>query len=388
MHLSMQERRPRRDSRLDSAPAGCFRDSAIRGEDAAPTGCFGIREYRGRDPLLQWRRHRYTVPIMPDIRKPSSLSLSRREFLRFSVAAAVVACTGCIGRSGEPRIGLALGGGGAKGLAHILMLETLDELGIRPHVIAGTSIGAIIGALYAAGLSGKQIRAQVEQFFVDQGEAERSLFALPKSLRWLDFIDPRLTSGGLLDTDDFIAWLGEVLPVKNFRHLEIPLTVITAELMTGQEVIMKSGALLPALQASMAVPGVFPPVEVDGHSLIDGGVANPLPYDRVQDDCDIVIAIDVSGSNHLEDGDTLSSMGVLLQGFSSMSRNLLLERLKRQQPDVYIRPDIRNVKILEFYKAREIFEQAQPAQQQLVNELNKARRLYAIRSGCTTQDRG
>jgi NTE family protein len=325
---------------------------------------------------------------MPDIRKPSSLSLSRREFLRFSVAAAVVACTGCIGRSGEPRIGLALGGGGAKGLAHILMLETLDELGIRPHVIAGTSIGAIIGALYAAGLSGKQIRAQVEQFFVDQGEAERSLFALPKSLRWLDFIDPRLTSGGLLDTDDFIAWLGEVLPVKNFRHLEIPLTVITAELMTGQEVIMKSGALLPALQASMAVPGVFPPVEVDGHSLIDGGVANPLPYDRVQDDCDIVIAIDVSGSNHLEDGDTLSSMGVLLQGFSSMSRNLLLERLKRQQPDVYIRPDIRNVKILEFYKAREIFEQAQPAQQQLVNELNKARRLYAIRSGCTTQDRG
>lgn len=324
---------------------------------------------------------------MPDIRKPSSLSLSRREFLRFSVAAAVVACSGCIGRFGEPRIGLALGGGGAKGLAHILMLETLDELGIRPHVIAGTSIGAIIGALYAAGLSGKQIRAQVEQFFVDQDEAERSLFALPKSLRWLDFIDPRLTSGGLLDSDDFIAWLGEVLPVKNFRHLEIPLTVITAELMTGEEVIMKSGALLPALQASMAVPGVFPPVEVDGHSLVDGGVANPLPYDRVQDDCDIVIAIDVSGSKDLEDGDTLSSMGVLLQGFSSMSRNLLLERLKRQQPDVYIRPDIRNVKILEFYKAREIFTQAQPAQQQLVNELKKARRRYAIRSGCTTQDR-
>jgi len=325
---------------------------------------------------------------MSDIHKPSSLSLSRRNFLQLSIAAAVVACSGCIGRSGEPRIGLALGGGGAKGLAHILMLETLDELGIRPHVIAGTSIGAIIGALFAAGLSGKQIRAQVEQFFVDEGEAELSLFAMPKSLRWLDFIDPMLTSGGLLDSDDFIAWLGEVLPVKNFRHLEIPLTVITAELMTGQEVIMKSGALLPALQASIAVPGVFPPVEVEGHSLVDGGVANPLPYDRVQDDCDIVIAIDVSGSNHLENGDTLSSMGVLLQSFSSMSRNLLLERLKRQQPDVYIRPDIRNVKILEFYKAREIYAQAQPAQQQLINELKKARRRYALRSGCTTQERG
>jgi len=318
---------------------------------------------------------------MSDTRKPSSLS--RREFLRLSVAGAVVACSGCIGRSGEPRIGLALGGGGAKGLAHILMLETLDELGIRPHVIAGTSIGAIIGAMYAAGLSGKEIRALIEQFFVDQSEAERSMFAMPKSLRWLDFIDPAFASGGLLDSSDFIAWLGEVLPVKNFRHLEIPLTVITAELLTGQEVIMKSGALLPALQASMAVPGVFPPVEVEGYSLVDGGVANPLPYDRVQDDCDIVIAIDVSGSRDLEDGETLSSMGVLLQSFSAMSRNILIEKLKRQRPAVYIRPDIRNVKILEFYKAHEVFEQARPAQRQLVKELKKAVRRHNIRSGCT-----
>jgi len=315
--------------------------------------------------------------------KSSSLSLSRREFLRLGAAGVVVACAGCTGRYGEPRIGLALGGGGAKGLAHILMLETLDAHGIRPHVIAGTSIGAIIGALYAAGLSGKEIRAQVEQFFVDQDEAERKLFALPKSVRWLDFIDPVFTSGALLDSSDFIAWLGEVLPTRNFSGLRIPLKVITAELMTGQEVVMRSGALLPALQASMAVPGIFPPVAVDGHSLVDGGVANPLPYDRVQDDCDIAIAIDVSGNRTLAEGETLSSMGVLLQGFTVMSRNILIEKLKRQPPAVYIRPDIRNVKMLEFYKAHEVFEQARPAQQQLVNELKKARRRYAIHPGCT-----
>ena len=321
---------------------------------------------------------------MSGIRKPSSLILSRREFLRFSVAGAVVACSGCIGRIGEPRIGLALGGGGAKGLAHILILETLDELGIRPQVMAGTSIGAIIGALYAAGLSGKEIRAQIEQFFVDQDEAERKLFALPKSVRWLDFIDPMLASGGLLDSSDFIAWLGEVLPVTNFRGLEIPLTVVTAELLTGREVNMKSGALLPALQASMAVPGVFPPVEIKGHTLVDGGVANPLPYDRVQEDCDIVIAIDVSGSRDLEDGETLSSMGVLLQSFTAMSRNILIEKLKRQRPAVYIKPDIRNVKVLEFYKAHEVFEQARPSQRQLEKALKKAMRRYDGRPGCTT----
>jgi NTE family protein len=314
---------------------------------------------------------------------PLHLALSRREFLRFSAAGMVVACSGCLGRSGEPRIGLALGGGGAKGLAHILMLETLDELGIRPRAIAGTSIGAIIGALYAAGLSGKEIRAQVEQFFVDQSEAERKLFALPKSVRWLDFIDPVWASGGLLDSSDFIAWLGEVLPTRNFSGLEIPLKVITAELLTGQEVIMKSGALLPALQASMAVPGVFPPVEVNGHSLVDGGVANPLPYDRLQEDCDIAIAIDVSGNRSLENGESLSSLGVLLQSFTMMSRNILLEKLKRIPPAVYIRPDIHNVRMLEFYKAREVFEQARPAQQQLASELNKAMRRFGSRPGCT-----
>ena len=320
---------------------------------------------------------------MPNNRNTSPLPLSRRDFLKLGAAGLIVACTGCTGRVGQPRIGLALGGGGAKGLAHILMLETLDELGIRPHVIAGTSIGAIIGALYAAGLSGKEIRAQIEQFFVDQGEAAQNLFALPKSVRWLDFIDPALAIGGLLDSSDFIAWLGEVLPTQRFRKLEIPLKVVTAELSTGREVIIKSGDLLPALQASMAVPGVFPPVELDGRMLVDGGVANPLPYDLLQDDCDITIAIDVSGSRNVKDGETLSSMGVLLQSFHTMSNNILAEKLKQQQPTVYIHPDIRDVKILDFYKARQVFEQAQPAQRRLKKDLKRAIRRHDGWMGCS-----
>jgi len=319
---------------------------------------------------------------MSDNKKPITLPVSRRDFLRLSLAGAVVAATGCIGRFGEPRIGLALGGGGAKGLAHILILEALDELGIRPHVIAGTSIGAIIGAAYAAGLTGKQIRAQVEQFFADQDDDR--LFSLPKSIRWLDFIDPAFAGGGLLNSNDFIAWLGEVLPTGNFRGLKIPLKVITADLMTGREVIMESGALLPAIQASMAVPGVFPPVAVNGYSLVDGGVANPLPYDRVQDECDIVIAIDVSGSHDQEADASLSSMGVLLQSFTVMSRNILVGKLKHRKPTVYIKPDIRNVKILEFYKAHDIFAQARPAQQQFKKKLNQAMLLHRVRPGCSS----
>jgi NTE family protein len=319
---------------------------------------------------------------MPVDHDPSRFRLSRREFLAFSAAGALLTLTAC-GRHDTPKIGLALGGGGAKGLAHILMLETLDEMGIVPHAIAGCSIGAIIGALYAAGLSGRDIHAQIEQFFVDQGEAEKKLFALPKSMRWLDFIDPALAGGGLLSSDDFIEYLGEVMPAKHFRDLKIPLKVVTAELITGRQVVIESGELLPAIQASMAVPGVFPPVKIGSQTLVDGGVANPLPFDLLEADNDIVIAIDVSGNRDIDDGDKLSSLGVLLQSFHTMSNNLLAEKLRQQRPDVYVRPDIRNVKVLEFYKAREVFAQAEPARLLFAKDLKRALHRYSGRPGCS-----
>ncbi|MGD2113050.1 MAG: patatin-like phospholipase family protein, partial [Gammaproteobacteria bacterium] len=309
--------------------------------------------------------------------------LTRRKFLAFSAAGALLTLSACGGRRGAPRIGLALGGGGANGLAHILMLETLDEQGVVPHAITGCSIGAIIGALYAAGLSGRDIRAQIEQFFVDRGAAEQRLFALPKSIRWLDFIDPALTGGGLLSSDDFIEYLGEVMPARGFRDLKIPFQVVTAELMTGRQYVIDSGALLPAIQASMAVPGVFPPVRIDGRLLVDGGVANPLPFDLLEPDNDIVIAIDVSGNRDIGDGEQLSSMGVLLQSFHTMSNNILAEKLRQRRPDIYVRPDISHVKVLEFYKAREVFAQAAPAQQAFAKDLQRALHRATGRPGCS-----
>ena len=165
--------------------------------------------------------------------------------------------------------------------------------------------------------------------------------------------------------------------------MQIPLKVVTAELLTGKAVVIESGDLLPALQASMAVPGVFPPVELDGHRLVDGGVANPLPYDLVQPGSDIVIAVDVSGEREIEAGESLSSIGVLLQSFHAMSNNLLAEKLKQQRPDIYVRPDIRNVRVLEFYKAREVFAQALPARREFVRDIRKALRSQHTRAGCT-----
>jgi NTE family protein len=312
----------------------------------------------------------------------SQITLTRRDFLAFGTGTLLLGLMSGCGRRGSPAIGLALGGGGAKGLAHIPMLETLDERGIVPGSIAGCSVGAIIGALYASGLSGQDIRALIEQFFVDRKDAEEKLFALPKSMRWLDFIDPALAGGGLLSSDDFIRYLGEVMPARRFRDLKIPLRIVAADLQTGEQVVLDSGDLLPAIQASMAVPGVFPPVLVNGRALVDGGVANPLPFDLASAGSDIVIAIDVSGNREVGNGEDLSSLGVLMHSFHTMSNNLVAEKLKRQQPDIYVRPDIRDIRVLEFYKAREVFEQAEPARRRLAGELDRALR-GAGRPGCS-----
>lgn len=295
-------------------------------------------------------------------------SLSRRSFLLLAAAGALLGCV----RRDRLRIGLALGGGGAKGLAHIPMLEALDELGLRPHRIAGTSIGAIVGALYAAGRSAAEIRALVEQFLfpVDDGE-DTPLFSFPRSLRWLDFIDPA-GPGGLLDSGDFVAFVGETLAVREFRELDIPLAVVAAELWSGTPVVLDSGPLLPALQASIALPGVFPPVEIDGHSLVDGGVADPLPYGLLMEDCDLVIAVDVSGDPHDGAAGPPSFMGALFHSFHTMSQNILREKLRQRRPHIYVKPDIRGVRVLEFYKAQEVFEQAQPAKRELLRTLRRA----------------
>ncbi len=297
-------------------------------------------------------------------------AITRRTFLALAAGAALLAA-GCDGRRAPARIGLALGAGGAKGLAHIPMLEALDEVGIRPHLIAGTSIGAVIGALYAAGQSGAAIRALVEQFLISQDRARPALIPLPHSLRWLDFIDPDFGAGGLLDSADFVAYLGEVMSARRFRDLDIALKVVAADLWSGAAVVLDSGELLPAIQASMALPGVFRPVAHGTRQLVDGGVANPLPYDLLFETCDLVIAIDVSGDRKNDNDTELSFLGVLFHSFHTMSHNLLAEKLKQRRPDVYIRPEIEDVRVLEFYKAEQVFRQARPAQKELIRTLRK-----------------
>lgn len=163
----------------------------------------------------------------------------------------------------------------ARVLAHVLMLEALDELGIRPALIAGSSMRAIIGALYASGHSGSDIRKFIDKIVFTDVVSWRSALIRKDIPKWIDFIDPELGHGGPIKHEHFIRYLHDAIHVIRFNELKIPLKVVTADFWKRTQIAIDSGELLPAVKASMALPGLFTPVELKGRILVDGGPALP-----------------------------------------------------------------------------------------------------------------
>ena len=189
---------------------------------------------------------------------------------------------------------LALGGGGARGLAHIAVLEALDEMGVKPAAIAGTSIGALVGAAYAAGMRAKDIRRHVIAVAHDPSEIWRRLIAA-RAGSLSDLFTGAFGQATQLDAEKFCAqFLPPEVPA-DFSALQIPLIVMATDLHGREEAALSSGPLYPALAASMALPGLFRPVVIDGRIMIDGGATNPLPFDQLTGRGDVVVAVDVFG---------------------------------------------------------------------------------------------
>jgi len=181
----------------------------------------------------------------------------------------------------QPTLGVALGGGGARGLAHIGVLKVLEQEGIAIQLLAGTSIGGVIAAGYAAGLSTEYMEKEALRF-----GGLRNLAKL---------VDISLPQAGFVEGHKIQAYFSEHLPKQNFEELDIPLAIVAADLLTGEEVILDSGDLPQALRATISLPGILLPVESEGRLLIDGGVVNPVPADVVRRmGAQIVIAVDVS----------------------------------------------------------------------------------------------
>jgi NTE family protein len=268
------------------------------------------------------------------------------------------------------KIGLALGGGGAKGLAHIPLLDVFDELNIRPHCITGTSIGAIMGALYASGIKAQQIRDRVQSMVISKGDSFKAILKKKDALKWIQFLDVDFRGIGLFRGDKFIDFLYKSMGVKYFEDLKIPLRVVASDFWTSEQVVLDQGELLPAVKASMGLPGVFTPVTLNDRILIDGGGVNPVPHDLLTD-CDVVIAINVMGRMSHDPHRPPNLFRAVLGTFDIMQNSIVKEKHKHNPPDILIRPDIHDIDILEFYKADEVYEQAAPAREKLKRQLER-----------------
>ena len=271
----------------------------------------------------------------------------------------------------RPTVALALGGGGARGLAHIPVLEVFDELGIRPKVIAGTSIGALFGAAYASGLSAKHIRALTEETLAGRIDLVRQLFmARSDPVQKLLNVFPLRTA--LLKSEAVLEMIFPTQVAQDFKGLHIPLKLVATDLRTRSALVLTEGPLRPAVAASIAIPVIFQPVTLAGRTLVDGGLVNPLPFDLVTGEADITVAIDVSGTAADADfGARPSAMSIAAQSLQIMEKSITREKLKHTQPDIYIDVEVDMFHALEFHRAKEILAAANPIKERLRRQLDR-----------------
>jgi NTE family protein len=267
-------------------------------------------------------------------------------------------------------VGISLGGGGAKGLAHIAILEALDEMGIKVGAISGTSIGAIIGTLYASGLTGKEIRDAVDSLLTMPGSLQEA-WAAKRTFGWLEFLSFDLKRSHLLHVDPLVSEVEALLPVDLIEDLKIPMKIVAADFWNRSEVVLESGAIIPALRASFCLPGIFKPITIGDQVLVDGGCVNPIPFDLIRDQCDIVIAVDVLG-RRVPSGSALPNFAeALFNTFQIAEKSIAVQKMISHPPDIYIEPDITDVKVMEFQKAAQIYRETRSECERLKVELNQ-----------------
>jgi NTE family protein len=289
------------------------------------------------------------------------------------------------GASRRPkRVGIALGAGGARGIAHVGVLKALTAAGVPVHAVVGTSIGAVVGAIYAAG--------RLEEF-------ERQLAAMEWSdvLRMFDPVWPR---AGLVSGARAVEWLTSLLGDWRIEDLAIPFGAVTVDLVSGDEILLREGRVIDAVRASMSIPGVFVPQRSGRRLLVDGALRNPVPVSELDGlDVDVRLAVNLHSRpareiRSLDGGDgpsrrppltrriaravesgvtrlrrrasgepagaTLPEAGsgpnlfeILLASMSILEHELALHRLAREQVDVVFTPDVRGIRAFDFQKARQ-----------------------------------
>jgi NTE family protein len=231
------------------------------------------------------------------------------------------------------KLGLALGGGGVRGFAHLGVLSVLEKAGLAPHVVAGTSMGAIVAALYATLPSLDQVETRLADFFRRIGPALLELgHAAAQGAIPLD-------RPSLMDAAVFHGFFDDLIPDIRFEQTRIPLAVVAVDLVSRSEVVYRSGSLRPAVLGSAALPGIFPPIAHEGRVLIDGGWTSRIPVDAARAvGADRVVAVEVSetANNANEPRVPTTGLGIVLRA-SEITRDYLA-RLRAREADLVLVP--------------------------------------------------
>ena len=221
-----------------------------------------------------------------------------------------------------PRVALALGGGAARGFAHIGVIEVLEENGIHPDIVTGTSAGSLVAALYAYGRTGKEL----ESIAINMDESALTDWSFP--------------GRGLIRGEALAHYIRESTGNKPLEQMKIPLGIVATDLDTGKPILFRRGDVGMAVRASSAVPAVFQPVKIGAHEYVDGGLTSPVPVRSAREmGADVIIAVDIS---QLPDGgDTSNALHMLLQTFSIMGRSI--NELELKEAEIVLHPKLPGV---------------------------------------------
>jgi NTE family protein len=329
---------------------------------------------------------------------------------RIALLVALAALWGGAAPAAEPRIGLALSGGGARGLAHIGVLKVLEELRVPVHCIAGTSMGAIVGGAYASGMTAAELeefslRADWDAVFRDHPpRAEvavrrkvddyKTLFAPEYGVRKSGLVAPKGVLAGV-SIEGFLRALTErAAGVDDFRKLPVPFSAVAADIESGEAMVLSRGSLARALRASMSIPGAIAPVEIDGRLLVDGGIANNLPIDLARKLCaaDAVIAVNIS-TPPLELAQITSAISVSAQLINFLGKANVDRQLKSLGGrDVLISPELGDISAGSFAAAREAIGVGEEATRWMADSLRRyslpAEKYAALRKAQTLERKG
>jgi NTE family protein len=252
----------------------------------------------------------------------------------------------------NPGIGLALSGGAARGIAHIAVLDVLEQEGVPIHGIAGTSAGSIVGALYCAGMTLSEIKG------------------ILLNTKWKDILKFTVPRTGLISSDGIYRFMEDILPVKRFSDLPLPFAAVATDLRTGDKAVITAGSIARAVQASCSLPVIFTPTEINKRTLIDGGVASQVPVRTVRDDLGIkrVIAVNVNyRALELEQFDNIVTIAAHLSALWA-SRNA---REEEKLADVVIQVNARGIPLYDLSKARELLRRGRKAAEGLLPEIRR-----------------